>query len=392
MTELLMNYNVDRYVSFTGTPYVYYPFIDDKLTRSDQTIEEIIDIVKSGNKIKYEIDCDSVKVDSNDGSEIIDSGAAIQRAFFKDNIPSFYDGYYNSQTSQVNRVQSFSDDNIVKIITTAYQCLLVVGAYFVKYDTNEFVILIANGLVKNNKKIKYIVYVNDSGEKKVYDIETKRFDKSITVLTKLKEPNSFSKDDMIKHTQDSNVFYLIDNSHITGIDFKDYMNLNTRAVMTISPKSILRDVSQALYRLRNINDERCGQSCDYIIEEISYNKMTNLNMKDYTPNCFPPVKTNNSNTQLFSLYTWISKAEESNRVSQEESMILQNIRSLYHLSINTPECYIEDAPKFRDLLKNPRKIFFEKLNKENKTNPLNPTIFKLIELYKVITGLKDSDL
>ena len=115
-----------------------------------------------------------------------------------------------------------------------YNCLIDSGAYFLNRSVLETVNLLSLHL--NKDKYDEIIFIDEKGEKNKYDIESK----TIIHYTK---PKNYNK----------KAFVYFDNSHIVGQDI--LIPANGKGIITVRSNTILRVISQAIYRLRNINGD-----------------------------------------------------------------------------------------------------------------------------------------
>jgi len=117
-----------------------------------------------------------------------------------------------------------------------YNVLIDIGAVFVAYSNEQF--------IKRYKQVecrkKYIIYFDDGI--KILDL-----DENIYVNMKKKC---------------NDCFFFFNNKHITGVDAKEIMPINSKALITITNNTNMRDFSQGIFRLRDIEN---GQVCDLIV-------------------------------------------------------------------------------------------------------------------------------
>lgn len=138
------------------------------------------------------------------------------------------------QKIYINKNENLVDD-IFSCINN-YNVLIDIGAVFVAYSNEKFIERYKQ--IDNRKK--YIIYFDDGI--KVLDL-----DENIFVNIKVKC---------------NDCFFFFNNKHITGVDAKEIMPNDSKALITITNNTNIRDFSQGIYRLRDIEN---GQVCDLII-------------------------------------------------------------------------------------------------------------------------------
>ena len=139
----------------------------------------------------------------------------------------------------VNNIYMNRNENLVEDVFKCinnYNVLIDIGAIFVAYSNEQFIKRYKE--VHNRKK--YIIYFDDGI--KILDL-----DENIYVNMKKKC---------------NDCFFFFNNKHITGVDAKEIMPINSKALITITNNTNMRDFSQGIYRLRDIEN---GQICDLII-------------------------------------------------------------------------------------------------------------------------------
>jgi hypothetical protein len=207
--DLLLHKNVKNFISFTGTAYIRPP------------IGHPTDLNFNFNKDAY---INFSKVDRY---------ASVLDAIFHiiDNP---------TKLKNINTDQNLLIEDIFCCLNQ-YEVLIDIGGIFIKYNINSF--------IEEYKKLEnikdYIVYF-DNG-RKILNIKT----------------NQFVSDDSISH---SNAFYYFSNKNITGVDAKNIMNPKAHGLVTITNKTILRDFSQGIFRMRNILDNNM-QTFDIIFNK-----------------------------------------------------------------------------------------------------------------------------
>ena len=145
----------------------------------------------------------------------------------------------------VNKTDSLIDDIFSCI--APYDALIDIGAVFINYTNETF----KNRYKEILKRKKYFIYFENSI--KIYNLDNNTYElKSSIDITK------------------RYAFYYFSNKNITGVDVKDIMNINARGLVTITNKTIIRDFSQGIFRLRNILDGL--QRIDIIINKLMVEK------------------------------------------------------------------------------------------------------------------------
>jgi hypothetical protein len=207
-TELLLHKNVKNIISFTGTAYIQLPqepdigYLDDK-------------IVEYGS---------------------INSFDNIEQA-----IQDIIKNVTKTNLYAVNRSDSLIDD-IFSCISN-YDVLIDIGAVFINFTNETFKKRYRD--VPNRKK--YFVYFENAMV--IYNLDTETYESKSVI-------NSEEKD----------TFFYFSNKNITGVDAKEIMNLEAKGLVTLTNKTIIRDFSQGIFRMRNILDGK--QSIDIIINKI----------------------------------------------------------------------------------------------------------------------------
>ena len=209
----MLHHNIKNYVSFTGTAYIEVPK-DIILYNNDLTIEKTL--IKNNNN-------DYVSVE-NIIKEIM----------------------LNKQKTKLFKINSDNTDIIDAIFSCLYlyDVLIDTGAYFVKYDDNEFIELYLQKIYNIHKNKRYIYYFNDGV--KTYDCELK------THINNYNEPKN-----------NTTTFFYFSNKNITGVDAKKYMKPDANGLITLNLNTTIRDFSQSIYRMREIY--MC-QTCDIIVD------------------------------------------------------------------------------------------------------------------------------
>jgi hypothetical protein len=205
--DLLLHKNVKNIISFTGTAYIELP--------TEQNI-------------------------SYKGDEQIEYGL-INKSKIEEVIKSIILNNKKTKLYGINKSENLTDDIFSCI--TQYDVLIDIGAVFINYTNEAFKLR----YTKIEGKKKYLVY----------------FENSIKIYNTL--TNTYESKSAIKIGKKDTFFYF-SNKNITGVDAKDIMNKQAKGLVTINNKTILRDFSQGIFRMRNILDG--DQSIDIVINKI----------------------------------------------------------------------------------------------------------------------------
>jgi hypothetical protein len=321
--DLLLYRNVKNFVCFTGTAYIEPPV--DYTHGSDHDINfNPSNYIAYSNLKSYETVLDAIK-------SIINNNKIITNIY-------------------INKLILI--DDIFSCLNN-YEVLIDIGGIFIKYDINLFI----NEYKKLENKKDYIVYF-DNG-RKIYNLLT----------------DQFANDDSITH---SNAFYYFSNKNITGVDAKNIMNPKARGLITITNKTIMRDFSQGIFRMRNILE---GQTCDIIFN----NKFKNI-MKG---GCFEKITTttirNTIINNLIAQQLIIDKQKKKVLIKQNILALNKEIsrpdlnKQILYLDPMT-ELYNESVKKFNEYFKNNKKFDIDSLNIIN-LSPKNKFLNDLIDKY-----------
>ena len=154
-------------------------------------------------------------------------------------IPNIY--YYKIENSEKNFI-CWVLDNIDK-----YQSIIDCGGLIVSYNQLDIVKIISRKISD-----KYILFLNDEDIKFVYHSgEIFRYENQVYPTDK--------------------IFIYYDNKHCVGIDFKQPNKM--KAIITLNSSNTLTQLSQSIYRLRNIN---IGHTIDFYCPDIN-NSFKNVN-------------------------------------------------------------------------------------------------------------------
>ena len=293
--------------------------------------------------------------------DVIDSGFIKDKIAFSGTvnilIPKFLndaDNFINIKTSdiangsiissiigfinlvQVHRIKFDSDINIIFdiIINNNYDAIIDTGALFKNYTQKEFINKFIN-YVKSIKKTnfnKYNIYIN-----KTY---------------------VYIEDNIIKtHNNKSlkitdNMFYYYDNQHTVGTDIKQPYKLN--GLVTINYFNRLTDISQGIYRLRNVN---YGHKINFLVNSTIIKKPTVMRIihflfnaeNKYLKNSYNKYKIQNIKT-LNRIYNNYNKSSYLDAIEDEEISLDYrikdiNIRNIFSNVINNVNNDIQIALK-----------------------------------------------
>lgn len=276
-TELLLSDNLTNFVSFTGTPYVFLPQND--ITRLNFPSENII----------YD------NINTKHGT--INANVAICYSINK-----------------MKHIYTYENDPLVeikKIIEKSnYNTLIDVGAFFIYHPISQLVKEIYSA-IKN--KFRYIIYIDKNAM--YYDIT---YNKTGFLLE-------------LPKNNDKDKFFIFDNSHITGIDLKDYMSTDSSALCTLSYYTRLRDASQGIFRLREIFNG--NQYSDYIVDDKLKDIILSSTCQNILENCLNDINRITDELQS-KLYFWLCKNEHKYNIRQTKQMLKQNILGLYRIDKN----------------------------------------------------------
>jgi hypothetical protein len=218
MIDILGSSFVNHKITFSGTVDFNLPYkIISSITEKSNKIEE---------SKKYCLN----KIKEDDSTEY------IFNAFFGVNKELKPLVIYNKIRNLYEDVEKslikylFEKNNILK-----YDSLIDVGGFFIK----KTVIEIVSNIYESFKGIKNIIYLNDNDEKMIYNGEENKYNGEI-----------------------NNIFIYYDNKHTIGIDFKQPYNM--LGLITINYTNTLTEVSQGIFRLRNINS---GHNINYFYND-----------------------------------------------------------------------------------------------------------------------------
>ena len=290
MTELLLSDNYTNYVSFTGTPYVHLPTnIPGKLEFNyAEKINRGSIIDKLGNPVSIDL---AICV-------------AISKMKTVHLLSDVISVIVNSIERKDSEERKDSDPD-------PYNTLIDVGAFFI----NEGIKKIIENLAKDKKFSSYYSFVIYSDEEnKYYDVKG---DKHYSL-------ESFDI------SSEGRRFFIFDNSHITGVDFEEYMPDNSIALTTIASNTRLRDLSQGIFRLRKIF--KGDQYTDYIVsKEIESSIMAAVCPK--TPVGCVNITSDNRDKLHRKIYELVCSNEIKYNSQQKRVVLKQNIIGLARITL-----------------------------------------------------------
>ena len=193
-----------------------------------------------------------------------------------------------------NKDENYEDiiaQQILKLIkANNYSVLIDSGAFFRNKTTDNIIEFLSTNLITK----KYFIYMDNESNKKIFNNETK------TTTNYLGQVFN-----------NSELFIYYDNKHIVGIDIKQPFIL--KGLATINNFNRYTDISQAIYRMRNLN---FGHSIDFILT----NEVNNYIKTKY--------KTINRSQLLIYLLE-----KDTNYINEVSGMkyILQNIKYLLRI-------------------------------------------------------------
>lgn len=157
------------------------------------------------------------------------------------------------KSNELSLTKEDIEQNLIKYLIkniSKYNALIDVGGYILKTKPIELVRKIYDKMAELNE-IREILYINTKGVKMIYkgpDIPEQKYSYEIF----------------------DNVFIYYDNKNCIGIDFKQPYSMH--GLVTIAPTNNLTEVTQGIYRLRNIN---IGHTVDYFVPEEFVSKESN---------------------------------------------------------------------------------------------------------------------
>lgn len=333
MTELLLSDNFTNYVAFTGTSYVHLPKNEPgKLNFGTEINKDLIQTNKYGN---------------------IGTSVAICYAINK-----------------MKNIHHYYDDKITDIFDILskypYNTLIDAGAFFIKHTIKKLILELSQVL---KSKFKYIVFADVYSE--FYDIQNDLFK---------------SLDQLEENIDKKLLFFIFDNAHITGLDFRKYMPLDSIGLTTLSFNTRLRDVSQGIFRLRDIFDHQgqytdfiVDKKLDYIIKEAICDSTFNKN----NLKCVNDISETDRDEIQKKLYIWLCQNEYNYNRQQSKIMLKQNILGLYRNAVIVSEIDVNLVYNFEY----PKSKFIENLDDKNleiASSVPSALIKELLNNYKMI--------
>jgi hypothetical protein len=302
-TDLLLNNNVSKYISFTGTAYINLP----------------IDINKNYSKYM------SIKRQTigkyNNTEEII-------KYIIDERIVNFYK---NSNTETINNIKNCLLRKNPKQDKPKYNVLIDIGAFFIMYNNNEFIEWFKEMNQQNGNQYKYLLYYHDD----IPHIIDLILDTEIDIESYVDE--------------DKTTFIYFSNKYITGIDAKKYMPKDLHGLVTVAINTNLRDFAQGVYRMRDIAET---QTIDIIMQEEihqSYKSCeNNEEHKNASKNC---SKYDSIRNYLYMLLLSNNNIIENNKINmlyKQNILALQKLRLNIKLNKYTHYLYI-DPLKYNDV-------------------------------------------
>jgi len=334
--DLLLHKNVKNIVSFTGTAYIELP------TESNISYE-------GGKQIEY---------------------GKINHLSIEEAIQSIIINPIKTKLYGMN-----DSDNLINDIFSCignYDVLIDIGAVFINYTNEAFKLEYKK--VQNRKK--YLVYFENSIN--IYNMDTNTYESKSAIDIKEKD-----------------TFFYFSNKNITGVDAKDIMNKQAKGLVTITNKTILRDFSQGIFRMRNILDG--DQSIDIVINKIMIDSDNKSIMRGGgTSKCkIKDMSYNKINrTNLFKVLknnqTLLDEEKRSFLFKQNIiGLLKRDTVALLHYLYNDPSNIHEDySTKIEEIIENKIKsndIINFKFLKDAKDDELD---LKGIRLLRDLTSLK----
>lgn len=171
-----------------------------------------------------------------------------------------------------------------------YQVLIDAGAFLRDLTLDEVV-----NFFRIKLKKRYTIYIDSSNQIKIYNKEG--------VLIPYKgQTGSYYPDE---------IFMFYDNKHIIGTDIKQPYKL--RGLVTVSNQNDLVEISQAAFRMRNLN---YGHSADFIVESHVKSRvelLLDLHTKTYS-NLFGSAKMKKTEQEIKSRFRLISDSYHIEKV------------------------------------------------------------------------------
>ena len=146
---------------------------------------------------------------------------------------------YPKQTEEF--VLNTKDDIINHAVKYNYHCIIDSGSFFINDDAESIAKKIIDQLKFKSSFITCVVFIDKQHKKTCMDFKYNKYpyeNYSVPLI---------------------NRFYFFDQSHITGIDMKIY--LEAKGLITLSSFNRYRDIAQGIFRLRNINNGQYVHFC-----------------------------------------------------------------------------------------------------------------------------------
>ena len=276
---------------FSGTVSINLPYYDSSmlLAQSNKIQEELQYLIGGSNTIN---EYTEIKYNSLDNGEI---HAALLGIFNKHFTASYPIIPFDTGDKIIEKIIEYMYSTETKI-----ECLIDAGAFFSNYSI-EYVIKSIATLIHNEYHIEWkeYIYIDSNDIKRLLTnkngvITIQEYDGKI-------HPDAF-------------IFY--DNKHIVGIDIKQPAKM--LGLVTINKFNKYTDISQAIFRMRNLNE---GHEINFC-----YNKD------------IPSIR------QREDIYNFIWKQERIHlHTVYEQKKLLQNLKYLNRINDPVPKNYTENA-------------------------------------------------
>jgi hypothetical protein len=251
---------------------------------------------------------------------------------------------YNSegQTKDIIEENFFKDIFVIDILKN-YGAIIDTAGLILEKNTED-VIKELNNIFTKAKNLKSILYVNNKSERMIYTIDNK-------IVNRKYNDEKFN-----------NCFIFYDNKNTVGIDFKQPAQL--KGLITISSKNNLTEVSQGIFRLRNIN---FGHNVDFYVDKLIIKEYLNekTTEEDILDQNIDQIKVIINN---------LSKNDAIKKTLSTFNMQLQCLKFLDRSISNNKNSYLENL--YYDLIPTSTHIY---LKKENFINSLIEEIKNKIE-------------
>ena len=200
-----------------------------------------------------------------------------------------------------------------KDVLKNYNAIIDTAGLILEKNTED-VIKEINDIFTKANNLKSILYVNNKSERTIYTIDNK-------IINRKYNDEKFN-----------NCFIFYDNKNTVGIDFKQPAQL--KGLITISSKNTLTEVSQGIFRLRNIN---FGHNVDFYVEELIIEKFLNK-----TTHLSEEKILDQNINQLKEIVNSLSNNDEAKKKLSTFNMQLQCIKFLDRSILVNKNSYLED--------------------------------------------------